>query len=121
MLTRKIQDDAMLFYEGDHLILTVNETEVDGGILMSLKGDLKSETAYHIQDELDAFTTVGMKVTIDFKEVVFAAPSVLNALLNSQQLIDFFRKGEIVLKNIPGTIYQEMDDTGITELLMIEE
>ena len=121
MLTRKMQGDSMLFYDGENLILTIEETEVDGGILMTLKGDLRSETATHIQDELDAFTTVGVKVTIDFKEVTFLAPSVLNALLNSQQLIDFFRHGEIILRNVSDAVYQEMDETGITELLIIED
>lgn len=121
MLTRKVDKDSMLFYEGDTLILTVDETEVDGAIEMTLTGELRSESADHIQDELDAFTTVGMKVTVDFGGVTFVAPSFLNALLNSQQLIDFFRHGEIILKNIPEAVYREMDDTGITELLMIEE
>lgn len=121
MLTRKMKGDSMLFYEGEKLILTIDETETEGVVLMALKGSLRSEVAHHIQDELDAFTTVGVKVTIDFKEVDFIAPSILNILLNSQQLIDFFKKGEIVLKNIPQAVYQEMDETGITELLMIED
>lgn len=111
----------MLFYEGSTLVLTVEEKETNGKILMALKGELKSEAAHHIQDELDAFTTVGVKVILDFREVSFIAPSVLSALLNSQQLIDYFRQGEILLTNIPDTVYQEMDDTGITELLMIED
>ena len=58
---------------------------------------------------------------VDFKEVDFVVPSVLYALLNSQQLIDYFKRGEIVLKNIPDAVYQVMDETGICELLTIEE
>lgn len=111
----------MFFYDGDALILTVDELDFNGGIQMVLKGQLRSDTAHFIQNELDAFTTVGMKVWLDFKEVTFAAPSFLSALLNAQQLVDFFRKGEIVLKNIPDAIYAEMDETGMTELLMIED
>lgn len=88
---------------------------------MTLNGELRSETAHHIQDELDAFTTVGVKVWVDFREVTFAAPSMFNALLDSQQRIDIFRKGEVVLKNVPDAIYQEMDKLGITELLIIED
>lgn len=121
MLRRVIQGDTILFYEGEKLVLTIEELENENGILMTLKGDLISEAAHHIQDELDAFTTVGVRVTMDFGEVAFAAPSVFNGLLNSQQLIDFFRQGEIVLKNVPDVVYQEMDATGISELLMIED
>lgn len=111
----------MVFQDGDVLILTVDEVDFQGGILMVLKGQLRSDTAHFIQNELDAFITVGLKVWMDFKEVTFVAPSFLSALLNSQQLVDFFHKGEIVLRNIPDAIYQEMDETGITELLIMED
>lgn len=121
MIQREVNGDSMFFYDGDVLILTVDELDYNGGIQMVLKGQLRSDTAHFIQNELDAFTTVGMQVWLDFKEVSFAAPSFLNALLNAQQLVDFFRKGKIILKNIPDPIYQEMDETGMTELLMIEE
>lgn len=121
MIRRIINGDSMLFYDGDALILTVDELDFNGGILMTLKGQLRSDTAHFIQNELDAFTTVGMKVWLDFKDVTFAAPSFLGALLNAQQLVDFFRKGEIILKNIPDPVYREMDETGLTELLMIED
>ena len=111
----------MFFYDDNTLILTVDELDHNGGILMALKGQLRSDTAHFIENELDAFTTVGVKVWLDFKEVTFVAASFLAALLNAQQLVDFFRKGEIILKNIPDPIYQAMDETGMTELLMIEE
>lgn len=120
MIRREINGDSMFFYDGNALILTVDELDFKGGIQMVFKGHLRSDTAHFIQNELDAFTTVGMKVWLDFKGVTFVAPSFLNALLNAQQLVDFFRKGEIVLQNIPGVIYEEMDETGMTELLMIE-
>lgn len=121
MLTIKMKDDCMHFYDQDTLILSVEETETDSGILMTLKGSLRSDTAHHIQDELDAFTTVGVRVTMDLSGVTFLAPSVLNALLNAQQLIEYLHQGELRLRKIPDTIYAEMDETGITELLVIEE
>ena len=121
MIRREVNGDTMFFYDGDALILTVDELDCPDGIRMVLKGQLRSDTAHFIQNELDAFTTVGIKTWLDFKEVSFVAPSFLVALLNAQQLVDFFRKGEIVLKNIPDAIYREMAETGITELLMIED
>ena len=121
MLTRKMDGDSMLFYEGNTLVLAVVETDLDGGILMALQGELRSEVAHHIQDELDAFTTVGVKVTVDFKNVTFVSASALNALLISQQLIDSLRQGQIVLRNIPDATYRRMDEIGLTELLMIED
>lgn len=113
----------MYFYDGNTLILTVEEPDCSGGILMRLKGQLRSETAHFIQSELEAFTTAGngINVWIDCKEVTFACPSFYIALLNAQHTIDYFRKGQLVLRNIPDPIYQEMDDEGLTELLMIED
>lgn len=121
MLTRKIDGDTMRFYDGETLILTVDELDHAGDILMVLDGQLRSDTAHFIQNELDAFTSVGVKVCLDFGKVTFVAPSFLSALLSAQKLVDHFHKGAILLRNIPDQIYQEMDETGITELLMIEE
>lgn len=121
MLTRKLQGDTMLFYEGEKLILSVDEVESEGCICMVLKGNLVSDSAHHIQDELNAFTSVGVKVVMDFKEVTFVSPSVMYVLLESQTLIDFFRKGEIVLRNISDEVYQMLYAHGITDLLMIED
>lgn len=122
MLTRKMEgDSAQSFYDGDKLVLTIEETDTaEGNILMALTGDLRSDTAHFLQDELNEFTTACISVTIDFKNVSFVAPSVLNALLNAQQYSDKIRRGRMVLRNIPDAVYQEMDETGITELLMIE-
>lgn len=120
MLTRIINGDSIFFYDKNQLFLTIEETDTDNGILMALKGELRSDIAHHIQDELDAFTTIGIRTTIDFNDVVYITASILNALLNSQQLVDYLRQGEIILTNIPDSIYQEMDDIGITELLLIE-
>lgn len=121
MITRKIEGDTMIFYKNDAVILTVDEPDFNGGIKMVFKGQLVSDIVHYIHNELDAFTTVGMKVWLDFKEVTYVAPSFLPALLHAQNTVDFFRKGQIVLMNIPDSIYQEMDEEGYTELLKIED
>ena len=121
MITRQIDGDTMIFHNNDTLILTVDELDFNGGIQMFFKGQLTSDTVHFIQNELDAFTSLGIKVYLNFKDVTFVAPSFLHALLKTQDLVDFFKKGEIILTNIPDSVYQEMDETGITELLMIED
>lgn len=123
MLRRELDGDSMFFYDDETLILTVDELDYNGGILMVLKGQLRSDTAHFIQNELDAFTTTagGIKVWLDFKEVTFASSSFMKAILDAQKLIDHFHKGQIVLRNIPDSLYEEMDEIGITELLSIED
>lgn len=121
MIKIKLEGDFTYFYENDKLILTMEETETDDGILMTLKGELKSETAHSILDELNAYSVVGMKVTVDFAEVTFVSSAVLNALLDAQQMIDQLRKGELILRRVPDAIYTVMDENRVAELLMIED
>ncbi len=111
----------MTFFQGDTQILRVEETDTESGILMTLKGSVTSESAYYIQDELDAFIALGIQVTIDFSQADFVAPSVLNALLDSQLLIDFFRRGRLLLRGVSDALYQEMVEANIQDLLLIEE
>ena len=120
MIMRKIQGDSLLFFDGEQLVLTVDETDTDDGVLISMKGALKRELTHHIQDELDAFITVGVPIRIDLKEATYVSASLLYALISCQQLIDFLRKGKLVLKNIPAAVYQAMDESGISERLLIE-
>lgn len=120
MIIRKIQDDTLSFYDGEQPVLIIQETDIPDGVLMSLKGALRSDLTHHIQDELDAFITVGIHVTLDFQEVSYVSASVLLALIDSQQLVDYLRKGKILLKNIPAEVYQEMNRSGASEELLIE-
>ena len=121
MINRKLEGDSTFFYENDSLILTMVETDTEDGILMTLKGDLKKDTANPILDELNDFSMVNVKVTVDFKDVTSISAAVMNALLDAQQQIDQLEQGELVLRSIPDPIYREMDKIHLTELLMIEE
>lgn len=121
MLTRKIEDNTMFFYDGKDLILTIIEEETDDGVLMRLSGQLRSDTTHHLQDELDAFTTVSVKVTLDFQEVTYIAYSVMYALLNCQIRVDNMGQGRILLRNVPDEIYRELSNYHIPDMLLIEE
>lgn len=121
MLTRKIEADSMLFYDGDTLVLTMTEKETGKDVRIAFEGELRSDTTHHIQDELEAYVSVGSRVTLDFGAVTFISASVLDALLDVQQLADFFQKDGLVLQNLSDGIYQAMDKRGLTDLLMIEE
>lgn len=121
MLKRIIKADSMLFYDGDALVLTMTEKETGNDVLITFEGELRSDTTHHIQDELEAYVSVGSRITLDFGAVTFVSASVLDALLDVQQLADFFQKGDFVLRNLTEEVYQTMDKRGLTDLLMIEE
>lgn len=121
MLTRKMDGDTMLFYKDDKMVLSVEETDQDGGILMKLRGELISECAQPIQDELEALISVRLKVVVDFSEVEYVSAASMNAMLDSQYLVDHFRWGGLTLRGLPDEVYQMMERYGLTELLMIED
>ena len=121
MLKQKIVGDTMLFYRDDKEVLSVEETEQDGGILMKLRGELLSECAQPLQDELANLISVGVKVVIDFSGVEYVSAASMNAMLDSQHLIDYFRRGSLILRGVPDPVYRLMDKYGLTELLMIED
>ena len=122
MLTRKTEGSTNYFYEGNMLVLTVDEKMIESGLLMTLAGKLRTDAAHFIQDELDAFVTLGIKVLVDLKDVTFITPAVLHAFLSTQQNIDILGKGELRLRNIPEQVLAEMDKVAINaELLMIDD
>ncbi len=120
MITAKVQGDNLVFWDEKGQIMTMEEDVTDSGVLIRLSGQLRSETAPHIRAELDAFTTVGMKIILDFGEVTYAAPSVLDALQDVENRIEFFCRGGLLLRNISDEVYREMDEAGITELVPME-
>lgn len=121
MLIRKVENDAILFCDGIIRILTIGEKETDEGILLELRGQLRSDVTHDFQDELIALTTVAANIIVDFREVTYIAPSVQHSLLTVQQKMDTLGKGTLLLRAMPDAIYQEFEKSGEAELLMIEK
>lgn len=121
MLTRKLEDCAIVFYNGAEQILKITEEETEYGILMAISGELRSETAHELLDELTALATVGVQVVVDMAEVTFITSTILDVFLTVQQTMDTMGKGALVLRKMPPQIYHQFEQTGTAELLMIEQ
>ena len=122
MLIRKQSGDVISLSNEDGIVLSVEEKECDGSICMTLKGKLVSESAHLIQDELEAFISIGLSINLNLKEVTYISPSVMFALLNAQMLTDnYFQNAEFTLQSVPAPIYQALYAQGITDQLMIED
>lgn len=120
MVNRKIEGDSSTFYDDTKIFLVINEAEADGSILMTLVGELRSDVAHDLLDELIAFTTVGANVIVDFEKVTYIASTTQHVFLRVQQKMDSMGKGTLTLIKLPHNIYQEFEKTGASELLMIE-
>lgn len=120
MLSRKIEGENIVFTEGAAHVLTMTEKETDEGVVISLKGSLRSDVANDVLDELIAMTTVGADVFLEFQDVAYVAPSVQHSLLIVQQKMDSMKKGTLTLRKMPDEIYREFEKSGEADLLMIE-
>lgn len=120
MLNRKIEGESIVFDDGNTIVLTVEEKSTDQGVLLLLNGQLRSEVAHEIQDELIALATVGVNVIMDFGKVSYISPTTQHIFLRVQQKMDTMGKGTLLLRKLPIEIYHEFEKTGASELLMIE-
>lgn len=126
MIYRQIYDDTMRFYqwqeEEDLLILSIREEEIQGGgILLTVSGQLNPETACHLCDEVDAYTTLHIPVIVDMQQVLSGSRELMEGLVACQLRIDAMNMGGLTLRNLPMSLYREFDESGIAELLIIEE
>ena len=121
MLTRKLEGSAIVFYSGQTHILTIAEEELENSILLTLQGELRSDVAHELLDELTALATVGAHIILDFAGVTFITSTILDALLTVQQTMDSMGKGSLLLRKLTPQIYHQFESTGISELLMIEK
>ena len=121
MLDRKIEGNSIIFRNGSATVLTIEENETDNGIVMVLNGELRSDVAHELLDELTALATVGVSIVVDFAGVTYITSTILDVFLSVQQIMDSMHKGSMTLCKLPGEIFDEFERTGTAELLQIED
>ena len=109
------------FYDDENLILTMVLELKDDVVKILLQGELRSDVAHALQDDLIAMVTAGKNIILDFSGATYIAPSIQYALQMIQHKIDTLKKGSLLLRKLPESIYQELEQTGASEQLMIEE
>ena len=120
-LHREMKQQTLVLYDGGQEILSILEQrEEEGGVTMTLTGSMRSDTAHDLLDELTAFVTLGLPLTMDLSGVDYLSAACMQALLAVQQKIDE-RGGRLLLRNLPQKVMQELKKSGMSELLMIEE
>lgn len=119
-ISRQIVEDSIVLTDGGMVVLTLQEAETDGKIVITLSGNVRSDTVHDFLDELIALATVGADLVVDFEKVSYLCAAGQQALLTVQQKMDTFGKGTLTLRNLPEAIYEDFLSTGSAELLMIE-
>lgn len=120
-LHRVIEDDNLRILDGENEVMVMQET-VDGNTAsIKLTGMLRSDIVLDVQDELCAFATLGMDLILDLSDVTYLSTACQRALVTVQQKLDRAKKGSLLLRNTPKRIYAELEETGMTALLQIDE
>ena len=117
---RSYEEESWSLGEDGRTLLTVEEKEEDGRIMVGLTGVLRGDMEQVFKDELIALMTVGKDVVLDCRGLQYMASSCQDALLSTQQTADSMERGTLTLRNVPEKIYAEFQKTNLHELLMIE-
>ena len=120
-LKRVVEQDTLRLMDGDTELMAMEESADGNTVSVSLRGNLRSETALDFQDELCALATLGMDVTLDFEQVQYLSVACQRALETVQQKMDTMKKGSLVLTRLSQALLSALEETGMTELLQIKD
>lgn len=89
-------------------------------ITICVKGELRSEAAVALQDEMMGLINFGKKLAVDMAELKYISSAGQQAFLQVQCAIDRGVNSELHIVKTPDVIFQEFKKTGTSELLDIE-
>ena len=115
-----VKEDSVCLMDKGKAVLRIQETVQDKAVNIVLEGDLRSDTAHALGDELKTLVLLNHNLLVDFQKVSGLSTSCCRALLSIQQTIDNNEKGSMKLVRIPAAILEKMNATGLTALLLIE-
>lgn len=98
--------------------MTINKTENEKQLIISLEGRLDTATSPQLEVELKR--SVGDKDTLifDFEKLEYISSAGLRVLLSAQKVMN--RQGKMTVKNVNQTIMDVFDVTGFSDILTIE-
>ena len=120
-LTRVMEGSSLILKKDNEIILSLTEQQEENTVTVLVDGSLKSETVHDFQDELMALILYGMDLVLDFSKVTYLSSAAAKVLLNVQMKADDLEKGSLKICHVPSAILDEMDSTGLSDLLWIED
>lgn len=121
MLSRTIEGNIIRYTCGAETVLLMEEKITDVSVLVSVCGELRSELAWDLQDELTAFAVCGMEIRLDLGKVNYISNGVQTALVRVQQCIESGEKGSMVLTGLSPQVREALESTGMIDCLEILE
>ena len=101
-------------------IVSVKETAEGKNVQIVLKGNLRSDTASFFIDELYALATADCEVTLDCEALTDISNACQLGLIDTQQMMDKFDRGMLTLTQLPPSLMDDFQASGVAGALMIE-
>ena len=120
MLTVSLQGGTLIFSRGEETVLRVTPQPQENAMVLQLSGQVLSDTAYPLQDELESYLSLDIPIRLDYSQVTFLSASAQEMLLNVQKLSEDSGRGELKLCSVPDSVYMELEHNNMTEHLYIE-
>ncbi|MCR4924881.1 MAG: STAS domain-containing protein [Clostridiales bacterium] len=98
--------------------MTINTTNENGTLLVTLAGRLDTTTAPQLEAELKKSIGSNKMLTLDFAELEYISSAGLRVILAAQKVMN--KQGEMVIKNVNETIMEIFEVTGFVDILTIE-
>lgn len=121
MITRKIDGENMLFFDGDTKALSMCPTldEEEGTVKVEVEGDIRRELSTMFQDELASFLSAGIDVETNFEKVTYISYAAMIGMLELQSSAEK-SKLTFKLKGLRGDVLEKFKSVGFDQLLDIE-
>ena len=121
MKNRRINNNELeIIGDNNEVILVIAETIENGTMNMTLRGELRNETAHEFEDELMAALTVCNTIRLDLSDVTYVASMALSCLLAVQQIIDDNDNSRLVIVAASKPAADMFDQLNFNEILEIE-
>lgn len=116
-----IKEDSICLMDREKMVLRMTEIIKNNKAEIALEGYLRSDTAYALGDELKTLVLLGKDLSVDLSKANGLSTSCCKAFLSIQQTIDNNETGSLRLIRIPAALLKNMNATGLTALLQIED
>ncbi|MBR1689466.1 MAG: STAS domain-containing protein [Oscillibacter sp.] len=98
-------------------MLTINKTETDSELTVTLAGRLDTTTAPELEKELKTSLDGVTALTIDMTELEYISSAGLRVLLSAQKVMN--KQGEMKVTHVGETIMEIFEVTGFSDILTI--
>lgn len=122
MKYRRMNNDVLeICDEENNIIMSINEKFQDNVMNIKVVGQIKNEVAHDFEDEVMAALSVCKRIVLDFSEVTYIASMTLKVLLSAQRIIDESSDASLTLIHVKPEIMKVFNESGFSDILMIEE